>query len=92
MFLQRKKVIIRLWDKQEEYEQIGSWEATVAEVWCRRGAGNGFMENDKVGAPGRAGKAWAGRIEGRAGRHGKVWEAMDRSAVEGWTFQDAAAR
>ena len=65
MFLQRKKVIIRLWDKQEEYEQIGSWEATVAEVWCRRGAGNGFMENDKVGAPGRAGKAWAGHSEDR---------------------------
>ena len=49
------------------------------------------MANDTGWEAASAGKAWAGRIEGRAGRHVKVWEAIGRAPVEGWTFQDAAA-
>jgi hypothetical protein len=34
-------------EKKQEYEERDSWEATVEEIWCKREAGRGLMENDK---------------------------------------------
>ena len=76
---------------QEECESKDSRNATV-ELFCLGGGtGSRLMANDTGWEAAYAGRAWAGHSGGRAGRHVQVWEAMDRSAVEGWTFQDAAA-
>ena len=48
------------------------------------------MANDTRWEAVYAGRAWAGHSGGSAGRPVQVWEAIDRSAIEGWSFQDAA--
>ena len=60
MVLQRQEVRIRLWNRQEAYEQTGSRVSAVEEVWCKRGAGNGLMANDTAGVPGYGERAWVG--------------------------------